>query len=282
MLTDALPRDAAGAVKSEAFGLLVERRDARIVACSNGDFRPGDKLSIDDAFLRLPSGRGHSGFTVLGDSYYAVGAKASSGYREYKNADDHYRNEVVALVFTRICDAAGHIKKASAKAVSVRSDRMQAGERESVATFTIGQRVFAARAREVVEAVDGATILPLPLMRPGLKGCFIHDGAALPVFDLAEVLDGTAADDRNGSTQLAVMVTSGGTRFGLMVDALGEIAEVLDDRLTILPAMVSAEHTFADAALALNHLNDNEFIVVLTADRLYANLSGGAVATVAA
>ncbi len=31
MLTDALPRDGAGAVKSGAFGLLVER-DGRIVA----------------------------------------------------------------------------------------------------------------------------------------------------------------------------------------------------------------------------------------------------------
>lgn len=282
MLTDALPRDAAGAVKDDAFGLLVERRGARIVACSNGDFRPGDTLTIDDAFLHLPPGRGHSGFTVLGGSYYAVGAKASSGYREYKGPDDHYRNEVVALVFTRICDAAGQVRKAAAKTVSVRSDRMQAGERESVATFTIGHRVFAARAREVVEAVEGAAILPLPLMRPGLKGCFIHDGAALPVFDLAEVLDGPAAEAREGSIQLAVMVTSGGTRFGLVVDALGEIAEVLDDRLTILPAMVSAEHTFADAALALNHLNDNEFIVVLTADRLYANLSGSEASSVAA
>ena len=46
--------------------------------------------------------------------------------------------------------------------------------------------------------------------------------------------------------------------------------------------MVSAEHTFADAALALNHLNDNDFIVVLRADRLYDNLSGGAAPAAAA
>ncbi len=39
--------------------------------------------------------------------------------------------------------------------------------------------------------------------------------------------------------------------------------------------MVSAAHTFADAALALNDVNDNDFIVVLNADRLFANLSGG-------
>ncbi len=71
-------------------------------------------------------------------------------------------------------------------------------------------------------------------MRPGMKGCFIHEGAAVPVFDLAEVLEGAARTDRT-SIQLAVMVTSDGTHFGLVVDALGEIAEVFEDRLTMLP-----------------------------------------------
>jgi chemotaxis signal transduction protein len=142
---------------------------------------------------------------------------------------------------------------------------------------------LAARAGEIVEAVDSPAIVPLPLMRPGMKGCFIYDGAALPVFDLAEVLDRAAAPDaRRSVVQVAILVTSSGTRFGLMVDALGEIAEVLEERLTMLPAMVSAEHTFADAALTLKDRNDNEFIVVLSADRLYANLSGDAASAVAA
>ena len=74
------------------------------------------------------------------------------------------------------------------------------------------------------------------------------------------------------------MVTSSGIRFALVVDALGEIAEVYEERLTKLPAMVSAAHTFADAALALNDINDNDFVVVLNADRLFSNLSNGGAA----
>ena len=125
---------------------------------------------------------------MLGDSYYAVGATASSGYREYKGESDHYRNEVIALVFTRICDAAGHVSRPRAKVLSIRSDRAQAGDKESIASFTIGDRIFAARTREIVEAVDDAAIMPIPLMRPGMRGCFIYEGAAMPVFDLAPVL----------------------------------------------------------------------------------------------
>ena len=75
---------------------------------------------------------------------------------------------------------------------------------------------------------------------------------------------------------MAILVTTSGIRFALVVDALGEIAEVFEERLTKLPAMVSAAHTFADAALALNDVNDNDFIVVLNADRLFSNLSNAA------
>jgi len=280
MLSDALPRDGTGAVKSGAFGLLVEK-DGRIVASTRDDYRPGDTLTVDPAFLGLKPGTGHSGFTVMGDGYYAVGARASSGYREYKGASDPYRNEVIALIFTRICDAAGEARRAAPKALSIRSDRTQTGGKESVATFYVGERIYAARAKEIVEAVTDPAIVPLPLMRPGLKGCFIHEGAAVPVFDLAEVLEGRARTDR-ASIQLAVMVTSNGTHFGLMVDALGEIAEVFEHRLTMLPELVSRAHTFADAALALNDVNDNDFIVVLNADRLFTNLSGGSVIATAA
>lgn len=282
MLTDALPRDAAGVVKDGAFGLLAGP-DGRIIASSSDRFRPGDTVSVDPAFLGLSPGGRHAGFTVLGDSYYAVGATASSGYREYKGEGDHYRNEVIALVFTRICDAAGQVSRPQAKLLSIRSDRAQAGDKESIATFTVGDRIFAARTSEIVEAVDGAAIMPIPLMRPGMRGCFIYEGTALPVFDLAPVLGkAVAPDDEQTSTQLAVMVTSDGTRFGLVVEALGEIAEVFEDRLTMLPAMVSKDYMFAEATLTLKDINDNESIVVLSADRLYANLSGAVASTEAA
>ncbi len=88
----------------------------------------------------------------MGDGYYAVGARASSGYREYKGASDQYRNDVIALIFTRICDAAGQVRRAAPKALSIRSDRTQdraqASGKESVATFFVGNQMFAARAND--------------------------------------------------------------------------------------------------------------------------------------
>jgi hypothetical protein len=83
MFTDALPRDGAGAVKSGTFGLFVAP-EGKIISCLDNQLRPGDTIAIEPAFLQLASGNSHHGFTAVGESFYAVGARASLGYREYK------------------------------------------------------------------------------------------------------------------------------------------------------------------------------------------------------
>jgi chemotaxis signal transduction protein len=273
MLDDALPRDGAGAIKQGAFGLFVEP-SGRVIASSDKHFRPGDRLAIDETFLRLAPGAGHSGVAVLDGAYYAVGAKASSGYREYKSASDLYRNDVIALVLARLCDVGTRMSKVPPRSLSVRSDRMRAGTKVDIATFFVGERLFAARADEIVEAVDVAGIVPLPFMPPGMTGCLMYRDAPMPVFDLLDVFepsDGTPAE--RAARQIVIMKSSSGARFGLLVDGLGEITEVLEDRLTFLPHMVASQGMFADVALAPNGPDDGDLIVVLRADRLHENLS---------
>jgi chemotaxis signal transduction protein len=280
MLNDALPRDGKGEIKHGGFGLFVEP-NGRVIACSDQHFRPGETLAIDGAFLRLAPGAGHSGVTVLGDALYAVGARASSGYREYKDANDGYRNEVIALVFARLCDVAAQALEPPVRSLAIRSDRLQAGAKEDVATFRIGRRWFAARTSEIVEAIDAAGIVALPQMPRGMTGCLIHRGAPLPVLDLLRVLAppgagtaGTGAASRErGAAQIVVMTASSGARFGLLVDDLGESAEVLAHRLTALPPMVAGQDMFADCALAAGSAEDSELVVVLQADRLHDNLA---------
>jgi chemotaxis signal transduction protein len=272
MLKDALPREGDGTIKQSGFGLFVEA-SGRVIACSDDRFRPGAQLSIDSAFLNLRPGTGHAGVTVIDDAYYAVGANASSGYREYKSAADVYHNDVVALVFTRLCDAKRQSSQAAARRVAVRSDRT--GTREDIATFRIGRRWFAARANEIVEALDAAAIVPLPHMPPGAAGCIMYRDGFLPILDLVGVLDPAAKAERDARApaQIVVMTPMNEERFGLMVDDLGEIAEVVTERLTPLPALVAHQATVADAALAPGDGEDGELIVVLRADRLCQHLA---------
>jgi chemotaxis signal transduction protein len=110
-----------------------------------------------------------------------------------------------------------------------------------------------------------------------MKGCLMYRGAPLPVFDLMRVLEDTAiAADERTAAQVVVMESSSGCRFGLIVDGLGEIVEVVEDRVRFLPSVVAAEDTFADAALTPDGVSDDELVVVLRADQLYANLAASA------
>ncbi|HEX3506215.1 MAG TPA: chemotaxis protein CheW [Xanthobacteraceae bacterium] len=273
MLVDALPRDGAGAVKRGAFGLMVEP-GGKIISCSDDHLRSGETIAIDPAFLQLAPGGSHYGFTAVGENYYAVGAQASSGYREYKGPDDAYRNTIIALILTPLCDVGTQVAKAEAASVTIRSDRMQTGIKEEIATFFIGARPFAARAAEIIEAIDATGLVGLPLMPLGMTGCLMYRGAPLPVFDILRVLENAGDTASRAATQVVVMESSKGERFGLMVDRLGEIVEVAEDRVRFLPSMVAAEDTFADAALTPDGVSDGQLVVVLRADQLYANLSG--------
>jgi chemotaxis signal transduction protein len=275
MLVDALPRDGTGAIKRGAFGLLVDA-GGKIIACSDEHLRPGETIAIETSFLQLAPGGHHHGLTKVGANHYAVGASASSGYREYKGPDDAYRNNVVALIFTPLFDASARAVETEAAAITIRSDRMQAGLKEEIATFTIGKRLFAARAAEILEAIDATGIVALPLMPLGMTGCLMYRGAPLPVFDMVRVLEDAATAERRSASQVVVMESSSGGRFGLVVDGLGEIVEVAEDRVRFLPSMVAAEDTFADAALTSDGVGDGELVVVLRADQLYANLAGSA------
>jgi chemotaxis signal transduction protein len=232
-------------------------------------------LSIDAAFLNVAPGAGHSGVTLVGDAYYAVGARASSGYREYKSATDVYRNEVIALVFARLCAVTAQASKTAIPRLVVRSDRTRTGTKEDIATFLVGRRWFAARSSEIVEAIDAAAIVALPLMPPGMVGCITYRDAPLPVIDLLSVIEPRAknapierAAAARAPAQIVVMAPANGARFGLMVDDLGEIAEVLAERLTPLPPLVAHQHMFADQALAPNGDDDGALIVMMRADRL--------------
>jgi len=123
-------------------------------------------------------------------------------------------------------------------------------------------------------------------MPPGMKGCLMYLGAPMPVFDLLSVFEpaGGGGPTVRAPAQVVVMTSSDGARFGLMVDGLGDITEVLEDRLTFLPHMVASEGMFADVAIAPNGPDDGDLIVVLRADRLHENLSalGGGAAVKAA
>ena len=103
----------------------------------------------------------------------------------------------------------------------------------------------------------------------------MYRGAALPVLDLATIVEqpGRTATGERPPGQIVVMTLPNDTRFGLLVDDLGEIVEVLAGRLAPLPPMMVQQEAFADTAMTYDDTDDSSLLVVLRAERLYENLS---------
>jgi chemotaxis signal transduction protein len=108
-----------------------------------------------------------------------------------------------------------------------------------------------------------------------MVGCVKYGEQALPVLDLAKIVErsGLAKANEGPSGQIVVMTLPNETQFGLLVDDLGDIIEVLISRLSPLPTMMARQQAFADTAIASGGTDDSNLLIVLSAERLCENLS---------
>ena len=270
MLKDALPRNDEGVTLPGAFALFVER-DGSVVACSGDQFRPGDRLPLDESFARLKAGDSHAGVLRHGDGYYAVGARMSTGYREYKGSGDAYRNDVLALVFLPLCEAVGKRQAPQLQKLLVHSDRGHDAGSVEIATFHIGSTWFGLRSENVVEAVDPVGITGVPGAGNYFGGYLMYNNMPIPVYDIAELANAGPHLD-TGSRQVIVLRKGDGPQFGVLVDGLGEIPEIAASRLQPLPPMLAGGNVLGEAIITPDNVDKDHLLLVLGVDRIAARL----------
>ena len=269
MLRDTLPRDAAGQIQPGAFGLFVSR-SGEVIACSDTRFAVGEHLPEPLLRAALESA-GKSTVVELAGNYYAMGICASSGYREYKGLDDPYRNDVLALVLVPLCEVQAQLAAPEAPRPAIQSDR--SGDRIEIATFRIGQEWYGVRASEVLESIDTAGLTEVPGAGPDLAGYLRYEDIPVPVFQVRHILRSDQTPEPVQPGQQVVMLRRSDTsRFGLLVDALGEIPEVAVNRLSILPDMLAGGCVLADAILPVDSSSER-LLLVLSVDRIHARLA---------
>ncbi|MGZ5599964.1 MAG: chemotaxis protein CheW [Methylobacter sp.] len=281
MLRDALPKNADGQIDSSSFGIFVSR-NGYVLACSDDRFNPGDKLPVSSSLCNLAPGEEITGVISLNDHYYAVGAHASSGYREYKSASDSYKNEVVALVGKELCFITKNKEETEEVACpTIRSDRGHAEATVEIATFRLGGEWFGIRANQILEAVDTTNITPAPGAGADCIGYLIYEKLPIPVFDIRNMVcavkDGAEPINRK-SQQAMVIEKNADTRFGVIADVLGEIPEVLESRLNSLPAVIGGGALLADAAIAPENPDEECLLLVLSNERLSQKLASNMMA----
>ncbi|WP_153109843.1 chemotaxis protein CheW [Propionivibrio limicola] len=270
MLRDALPRNEAGEVTKGAFAAFVEG-NGRIIATTDPERKPGDRLPLEASFFSLAKGEGRAGIVQLGNSCYAVGARMSSGYREYKGEGDAYVNDVLALIFVPLCQSVEARSSAEIKPPVVRSDRAVDSETVEIATFLVGNKWFGLRSSQIAEAVDFGGMTGVPGAGSDFAGYLMYGGVPIPVFDIRRIVD--AGPPCSGvDSQVVVLKKGENSHFGILVDGLGEIPEVCASRLQALPDLLAGGNLLADSIVMTDVPEKETLLVVLGVDRIAARL----------
>jgi len=277
MLEDALPRTEDGAIVDGAFALFTDQ-EGRVIASTDPELASGMRLEIGRKFFALEPGAEYANIVEFRGRYFAVGARMSAGYREYKSASDAYRNAVVALVLVPLSD---RVLRPDEQRLLLRTDKAsyasrQAGGEDAVeiATFYIGDSWYGVASSLVVEAIDAGDITVIPGLPEWARGCVMHDDQPITVFDLAALLTGrpTAVEARQ-----IVVIRSPEQRisFGILVDELGEIPEIAAERIEPIPGMLANGKSLTES-LVKPHPADAEkrILVILSVERMLQRLFG--------
>lgn len=228
MLQDALPPELP-----EAFGLFIDAQ-CLVIASTDERFPVGARFELPaDLLAAAKQPHGESRLIVLGNQVLAVGARQSSGYREYKGSTDPYRNDVIALVIVPMGEVSAvespvmRFEKSPGKAMAA---DFQGGANQHVngieiATFHVGDHWLGLHVGDIVEAIELKGAVRIPNAPAQIHGSMIYQSAAIPLYNLRTAL-GIKGADCPVETQVIVIKSDTGKRFGLLVDSLGDIPEV--------------------------------------------------------
>ncbi|MBM0108681.1 chemotaxis protein CheW [Steroidobacter sp. S1-65] len=217
MLRDALPRTESGEVVSGSIGLFVDARMTVVAATS--DYEPGDTIALPRDLLGAER---HPPQTIcMNGVHYGIGVRKSSGYREYTGMG------VFSLILIPLGQAIEQVAVRRSEPQNHRRGLTQ--ERMiDIATFYCGQQRLGLLRDEIVEALDGAHLRPIPNAPAWHAGLLMYRDTPLPVIDLGRLLNtGQHAAARN-----VIVVRAAGTQlFGLLVEELADIPEIEVSRI---------------------------------------------------
>ncbi|THF66603.1 chemotaxis protein CheW [Pseudothauera nasutitermitis] len=280
MLLDALPRDAHGEILRGSFGVFADRT-RQVIATTDARHPIGSTLELPTDLFQLPNGGSAATVAELDGSYHAVGVRMSSGYREYKSADDAYRNDVAALIFVPLAEVADAHEPAKARpATPVRLPRLhhgaQPGGTTEIATFFIGEEWLGVVSSHVQEAVDAVDITPVPGLPAHVRGLFIYQERPIIVLDLGGQLRLRRDADPETYQQIVIVRAGKAEPFGILVHRLGEIPEVANERIDPVNRLYQNESALAEHVVRPDGGRDERgILVVLSPARILAQLLGG-------
>lgn len=284
MLLETLPRDELGVAVEGAIAAYVDF-EGRVLASANELLPLGERLTFLRDFLLREESVHQSAVIEFQGRFYALGICASSGYREYTQSEE-LRSKRYAIMLYPISDPLEQSKPMAAQLdvardfgfsnVSLSSKKNM--HTADIATFYIGSSWFGLNPRFIVSAIDVAELTPIPGCEGHIAGCLMFQQAAITVVNISGIVNSPLVENdrrkpRSGVTfknQVLILQSSPtATPFGLLIDGLGEIAEIDKSRVEAVPAMMADGHSLIDSLIKpAENQHERRILVVLSVERM--------------
>jgi chemotaxis signal transduction protein len=256
MLRDALPRTQAGEIVSGCVGLFVDSRMSVVAATS--EYEPGDTIALSRDILSTNAPQ----TACMNGIHYAIGVRKTSGYREYTGMG------VFSLILIPLGAA---IERAIVRRAEPLSHRRAVAQEPmiDIATFYCGQQRLGLGRNDIVEAMDGANLRPIPGAPAWHAGLLMYRGTPIPVIDLGRLLHtGQSAEARN-----VIVVRATGQLFGLLVEELADIPEIALSRLLPVGDLNGRGAAILDRAVRPEHA-EQPVLMLMNIEQLLNYASG--------
>lgn len=271
MLRDVIPRDKTDTPVNGSFTLFVNEQ-MNVISSTHKDFAMGELFELMPAISKLKEGEQLFDIAIYQNTYYAVGARAAYGYREFKSEQDSYRNKVVALIFTPLGKEDEINQRIHAEAQVIHNKFnpnlfAQSGQDcQEYATFYVGDSWMGIEARFVREAIDEDQLRTLPESAPFIAGMHAYRGEVIPVIDLARML-GHPHYFTDYRQIIVIEDKAASLRFGLFVSALGEIPYLASTQIQPMTTFFrGASH---NPGIAIANIAQNSMLTLTTAQSLW-------------
>lgn len=212
-----------------------------VIASSDARWQPGGRIALPAELLAeaATAPAGVARLVLLDGQVMAVGARASSGYREYRGSAGAAGQTALALVcvplgaWSELAAETAAVHAASQAASGAGGQQQarqpnQAGddaERLEIASFHVGSYLLGVPASSVVEAIPFGGCVQLPNASPAVCGATIYQGTTMLIYDLQRALGVAGHKPRDGMLTV-VLADANGQRFGVLVERLGGIPVV--------------------------------------------------------
>jgi chemotaxis signal transduction protein len=249
MLRDALPRTESGDVASGCLGLFVDSRLNVVAATSQ--FAPGDTIDLPRELLDTPASTART--LCIKGVHYAIGVRKTSGYREYTGMG------VFSVILIPLGPAIDRILVRHGAPQSHR--RTQSHEAVvDVATFYCGDQRLGLMRNEIVEALDGSHIRPMPNAPAWHAGLLMYREMPLPVIDLSKLLH--AGQGTRARNVIVVRAADTGQLFGLLVEELADIPEIAVSRILAVGELNTRGPAILDRAVRPEHAEEPVLMII--------------------